>query len=87
MQHVYAEMDILLTLEQYKQAIPETLACYIPYSTLILFESIEVPITSIVNVCNKPLSLLRHDSSTRNLRRVDDEVRADLLVCNLYTQC
>lgn len=70
---------MLLTLEQYKQAIPETLASYIPYGTLIVFESIDIPITDIINVCDKPLSLLHHDSSTRTLLRVDDQVRADFI--------
>ena len=33
---MYAEMlQVLLTLEQYRMAVPHTLACYVPYGTLI----------------------------------------------------
>jgi hypothetical protein len=64
---VYVEMDVLLNLEQYQQAVPDTLACFLPYGTYILFESISLSITSIVDLCDKPLSLLRWDPTNKTL--------------------
>lgn len=84
---MFAEVDMLLTLEQYKQAIPETLAYYIPYGTLIVFKRIEVPITDMITVCDKPLSLLRHDSLSKTLSRVDDQVRAGSVPLHFITHC
>ena len=37
---VHAEMDVLLNLEQFRQAVPDNLACFVPYGTYILFERI-----------------------------------------------
>ena len=42
---MYAEVDALLTLEQYKQLVPDTLACRLAYGTLIRFEHFSVPIS------------------------------------------
>lgn len=82
---MFAEVDMLLTLEQYKQAIPGTLVYYIPYGTLIVFKRIEVPITDMITVCDNPLSLLHHDCSTKTLSRVDDEVRAGSVLLHMLT--
>lgn len=63
---------MLLNLEQFKQLVPGTLASYIQYGTLILYEVISVPIADISGVCEAPLSLLQWDGTT--LHQVTQEV-------------
>ena len=78
---MYAEMlQVLLTLEQYRMAVPHTLACYVPYGTLIMFDSMHVPLSDILTLCQTPLSLLRHDHVTQTLMRVDEQVRMQFLI-------
>ena len=55
--------------------------------TLIVFKRIEVPITDMITVCDKPLSLLRHDSLSKTLSRVDDQVRAGSVPLHFITHC
>ena len=74
MSEMYAEMDVLLTLEQFQQAVPDNLACFLPYGTYILFETISLPVECVVDVCGKPLSLLKWEPSLKTLVRVDHEV-------------
>ena len=42
MREMYAEMGVLLTLEQFQQGVPDNLACFLPYGTYILFESCNI---------------------------------------------
>jgi hypothetical protein len=62
-----AEVDVLLTLEQYQQVVPETLASYLAYGTRIHFERITVPVSHICGLCETPTSLLKWDASNRSL--------------------
>ena len=39
----------------------------------------------MITVCDKPLSLLRHDSSSKTLSRVDDQVRAGSVLFHSIT--
>ena len=55
MSEVHAEMDVLLNLEQFRQAVPDNLACFLPHGTYILFERISLAIACVVDVCEKPL--------------------------------
>lgn len=71
---LYAEVDLLLTLEQYQQLVPETQACYVPYGTFIVFERLPIPISDIISEGQKPLSLLKWDSSGRTLQQLSREV-------------
>lgn len=71
---LYAELDVLLTLEEYRMAVPDTLACYLPYGTYIIYETTPLPIKSIIGLCTKPLSLLRWDSSNKTLLRLPEQV-------------
>lgn len=89
MREMYAEMDVLLTLEQFQQAVPDNLACFLPYGTYILFESISLPVKCVIDVCEKPLSLLKWEPSVKSLVRVDHEVSV-LKIYSLhdeYTMC
>jgi hypothetical protein len=70
----YVEVDILLTLEQYQQLVPETLACYLPFGTLIIFERSSVPLSHVSGVCEKPLSLLRWENSSQTLEGISQQV-------------
>ena len=70
------ELDVLLTLEQFQQAIPDTLACFLLYGTLIIFETIAVPIADILGVCQQLLSLLTWDPLHGTLLRVCEQVSA-----------
>ena len=69
-----AELDILLTLEQFKLAVPDTLACYVSYGTGIMFETITLPVSDITGICQGPLSLLRWDPLSFSLVQVPQEV-------------
>ena len=71
---MYAEVDALLTLEQYKQLVPDTLACRLAYGTLIRFEHFSVPISHISELCQKPHALLEWDISSQTLLQVSQEV-------------
>ena len=73
-----------MTLEQYRMAVPHTLTCYVSYGTLILFDTMQVPISDVLSLCETPLSLLRHDHSTQTLKRVDEEVRMHLSSINAH---
>ena len=75
---LFAEIDVLLNLEQFKIMIPDTLASYLPYGTLIKFETLSVPISNISGLCEAPHSLLRWDSSTLTLAQVAQQVSAYL---------
>lgn len=76
-----ADVQILLNLEQYKQVVPETLACFIPSGTWIMFEATSIPISNIMGVSLKPLSLLRWDGEARTLVQVCEEVGS---ICNAF---
>lgn len=69
-----AKIDIFLTLEQFQQAVPNTLASYLPYGTRIVFETITLPISDVIGPSEKPLSLLRWDPSNETLSQVSQEV-------------
>lgn len=62
-------------------AIPHTSACYVPYGTLIMFDTMQVPISDVLTLCQTPISLLRHDHLTQTLMRVDEQVRMYLAIC------
>ena len=68
-------------LEQYRMAVPDTLVCYVPYGTLIIFDTMQVPLADVLSLCQTPLSL-RHDHSTQTLVRVDEQVRKNLPFCS-----
>ena len=74
-----AEVDIMLTLEQYQQAVPSTLASYLSYGSWIIFESIAIPISDILGLCHNPLSLLEWDPLSATLSQVSREVSADAI--------
>ncbi len=78
---MYAEVDVLLSLEQYRQLVPCTSACYISRGTLIRFESISVPVSHISELCQAPCSLLNWDDSSQTLLQVPQQVSALILVC------
>ena len=40
-----------------------------------MFETMTLPISDIICLCQKPISLLRYDHSTQAVLRVDEEVR------------
>lgn len=71
---MFADLDILLTLQQYKQAVPGTLASYLSYGARIIFESISIPVSDILGLCQNPLSLLRWDASRGTLSQLSPEV-------------
>lgn len=73
-QQLVAEVDILLTLQQYQRAVPDTLASFVPYGTRIVFETVTIPITGIIGPCQRPLSLLRWDHMSATLLQVSEEV-------------
>ena len=56
-------------------AVPHTLAFYVPYGTLIMFDTMEISISDVLCLSQSPLSLLRHDHQTQSLIRVDEQVR------------
>ena len=70
---VYATVDVLLTLDQLRMCV-NTLACYVPHGTRIIFERIVIPISDIVCVCDKPLYLLRWDPSALSLNQLGPQV-------------
>lgn len=74
MNELFAEIDVLLNLEQYQIMIPDTLASYLPYGTLIKFETLVIPISHISELCEAPHSLLKWDSSTLTLDQVSQQV-------------
>lgn len=78
---MFAAIDVLLTLEQFQQAVPDTLASYVSYGTRIVFETIAVSISHILNVCQQPLSLLKWDSSNKTLSQIPREVSKHQLIC------
>lgn len=69
-----AKIDIFLTLEQFKQAVPNTMAEYLPFGTRVVFDTVTLPISDIVGISEKPLSLLRWDHSSETLSQVSQEV-------------
>lgn len=71
---VYAEVDVLLNLEEYQRCVPDTLACYLPYGTQIVYEKILIPVSSIISECQKPLSLLKWDNLNKTLHQVEESV-------------
>ena len=60
---MYAKIDILLSLDQFKELVPDTLVCYLAYGILIHFETIDVSVSNVYEVREKPHSLLIWDSS------------------------
>ena len=70
----YAEVDILLTLEQFKRVLPNTEACYLHHGTLICFETISVPVSHILDLCQAPYSLLKWEASGQKLLMVTRQV-------------
>lgn len=72
---LYVEVDMLVTLEQYQQLFPDTLACYVPFGTLIIYQKIAVPLSHISGVCQRPLSLLRWERSSGTLEQVCQQVK------------
>ncbi len=71
---MYADVHVLLTLEQFQDAVPETLACYVTYGTLILYEKISIPIIHITGLCEVPPSILRWDAANKCLLQVSTQV-------------
>ena len=53
---------------------PCQLQAYHMEHTYILFESISLSITSIIDLCDKPLSLLRWDPTSKTLVQMDSQV-------------
>lgn len=49
------KVQILLTLEQFQHAVPETLATYIQRETMIIYSIDNIHVSSIVSVGEKPL--------------------------------
>lgn len=77
---MHAEVHVLLTLEQFQQVVPDTLACYLPYGTLILYEAISLPITHIIGLCEVPHCTLRWDATSRSLLQVSTQVSECVLL-------
>jgi hypothetical protein len=71
---LFGDLDVLLTLQQYQLAVPNTLARYLSHGARIIFESITIPVSDIVDLCQNPLSLLRWDASSATLSQVSQEV-------------
>ncbi len=65
---------ILLNLDQFKIAVPDSLVSYLAYGTLIHFQTMDVSIQDIYEVCGKPHALLIWDSSIAELTQMDREV-------------
>ena len=55
-------------------AVPDTLACYLPYGMYIIFETVSLPVESIIGLCMKPLSLLRWDDSSNTFLHLTEPV-------------
>ena len=74
-----AEIDLLLTLEQYRQAVPDTLASYLHHGTRIVYETVTIPVSDIVGVCQKPLSLPKYNpDGNETLSLVSQEVSSQI---------
>ena len=71
---VTGEIDILLNLEQFQQAVPSTLACYLSHGTRILFETITIPVSDISGLTENPLSLLTWNLECETLLDLSQEV-------------
>lgn len=71
---MYTEVDVLLTLEQFQQVVPDTLACYLSYGTLIRFERTSIPISHISGLSQIPHSMLEWNVSSQSLLHVSREV-------------
>ena len=67
---IYAEVDMLLTLEQYQYCVPDTQVCYLHHGSFIIFEKVTISVSSIVCESQKPLSLLKWDPLNRTLHQV-----------------
>lgn len=86
---MYAEVDVLLTLEQYQQMVPSTSACYVSYGTLIRYETISVPISHLHELRQAPHLLLNWDAASQTLLQVSQPVSAFCVVataqfCDCY---
>lgn len=84
MEELYAEVDVLLTLEQYQQVVPATLASYLAYGTLIHFETISVPVSNISDLCETPHSLLKWEASSQTFCRFSQQVSVFTLMCMCF---
>lgn len=71
---LFVDVYVLLNLEQFRQVVPDTLASYVPYGTLIMYEAMEMAVGNIVGLCQKPLSLLKWDASGLVLSQVCEQV-------------
>ena len=66
---VIAEIDLLLNLEQYKQAV------HLHHGTRIVYKTVTLPVSDIICVCQEPLSLLKYDpDGNETLSQVSQEV-------------
>lgn len=72
--HIYAEIDVLLTLEQYREAVPSTLVSYLSYGSLIFYEHTAIPLLDIIGIHQNPLSVLQWDASNGHLSPLSQEV-------------
>lgn len=71
---MFAELDILLNLEQFQLAVPNTLASYLSYGSRIIYESLAIPISDILGHSQTPLSLLKWDPLHATLSQMSQEV-------------
>ena len=55
-------------------AVPDTLACYLPYGMYIIYETVSLPVDCIIGLCSKPLSLLRWDHSSNTVLQLTEPV-------------
>ncbi len=67
-------MDVLLTLDQFKMAVPNSLVAYLAYGTLIHYETLEISICNVCEVSATPHSVLTWDAVSAQLDRMDHEV-------------
>jgi hypothetical protein len=74
---LYAEVDLLLTPEQYQLAVPDTLARYFASGSFIVYERSVIPVSHVLGLTRsseKPQSLLNYDSTSRSLSQISKEV-------------
>ncbi len=70
----------MLTMEQFKHLIPDSLVSYISSGTLIIFDTISVPISSLSGKCGQPVRLLLWESNSDTLNLLSQQVK--LLLVN-----
>ena len=58
-EEVFAKLEILLNLVQFKKMMPDSLAVYLDPDCLILYELIDVPVASILSTTAQPQIVIR----------------------------